>query len=54
MEIKSPDRAVLYAGNGRDVNDFTVSIPESGVYSVVVQARHARGSIEIHKGENRS
>lgn len=54
MEIKSPDRAVLYAGNGRDVNDFTVSIPQSGVYSVVVQARHARGSIEIHKGENRS
>lgn len=47
MEIKAPDGTALYRGNGRETTDFTVNIPESGVYAVVVEARHAKGTIHI-------
>ena len=47
MEIKAPDGTVLYSGNGRETTDFTVNITESGVYAIVVEAQHAKGSIRI-------
>ena len=47
MEIKAPDGTTIYRGNGKETTDFTVNIPESGVYTVVVEARHARGTIYI-------
>ena len=47
MEIKAPGGTALYRGNGRETTDFTVNIPESGVYAVVVEARHAKGTIHI-------
>ena len=47
MEIKGPDGSSVYAGNGRETRDFTVNIPQSGVYTVVVAARHAKGNISI-------
>lgn len=47
MEIKGPNGSSLYAGNGRETKDFTVNIPQSGVYSVVVAARNAKGNISI-------
>ena len=47
MEIKAPDGTSVYQGNGREATDFTVNIPESGVYAVVVEARHAKGTIHI-------
>lgn len=47
MEIKAPDGTTIYCGNGKETTDFAVNIPESGVYTVVVEARHAKGMIHI-------
>ena len=47
MEIKAPDGTTVYRGNGKETTDFTVNIRESGVYTVVVEARHAKGTIHI-------
>lgn len=49
MEIKEPDESSLYAGNGRGVSEFTVSISESGTYSIYVEARHAKGTVYIRQ-----
>ena len=49
MEIKAPDGTAIYQGNGKETTDFTVNIPESGVYTVVVEARQAKGTIHIFK-----
>lgn len=54
MEIKEPDESSLYAGNGKGVSEFTVNIPESGTYSIYVEARHAKGTVYIQqKGEKK-
>ena len=47
MEIKAPDGTAVYRGNGKEATDFTVNIRESGVYTVVVEARHAKGTIHV-------
>ena len=47
MEIKAPDGTAVYRGNGKETTDFTVNIRESGVYTVVVEARHAKGIIHV-------
>ncbi|MBY8625157.1 PPC domain-containing protein [Enterococcus faecium] len=47
MEIKAPDGTTMYCGNGGETTDFTVNIREGGVYTIVVEARHARGMIHI-------
>ena len=47
MEIKSPDGTAIYRGNGKETTDFTVNIPEGGAYTVIVEARHASGTIHI-------
>ena len=49
MEIKEPDKSSLYAGNGKGVSEFTVSISESGTYSIYVEARHAKGTVYIQR-----
>ena len=46
-EIKAPDGTAIYRGNGKETTDFTVNIPEDGVYTVLVEARHAKGTIHI-------
>ena len=51
MEIKAPDGSAVYRGNGRETTDFTVNIRESGIYTVVVEARHAKGTIHIQLEE---
>ena len=51
MEIKAPDGTAAYRGNGKETTDFTVNIRESGVYTVVVEARHAKGTIQIELQE---
>ena len=50
-EIKAPDGAAVYRGNGKETTEFTVNIRESGVYTVVVEARHAKGTIDIQREE---
>ena len=47
MEIKAPDGTAVYRGNGKETTDFTVNIRKSGVYTVVVEARHAKGIIHV-------
>ena len=47
MELDAPDGTAIYCGNGEETTDFAVNIPESGVYTVVVEARHAKGTIHI-------
>ena len=54
MEIKAPDGTAVYRGNGKETTDFTVNIRESGVYTVVVEARHAKGTIHIQLEEKRT
>lgn len=47
MEIKAPDGTDVYRGNGKETTEFTLNIRESGVYTVVVEARHAKGTIHV-------
>ena len=47
MEIKAPDGTSIYRGNGKETTEFTVNIWESGIYTIVVEARHAKGAIHI-------
>ena len=49
MELQAPDGTVLYAGDGKVATDFTVSISETGEYSVTVEGRHAKGTISIQR-----
>ena len=49
MEIEAPDGTAVYRGNGQETTDFTVNIRESGVYTIVVEARHAKGIIHIQR-----
>ena len=51
MEIKAPDGTAVYRGNGKETTDFTVNIRESGVYTVVVEARRAKGTIHVQLEE---
>jgi hypothetical protein len=50
-EIKAPDGTTVYRGNGKETADFTVNISESGVYTIVVEAHHARGTVHIQLKE---
>ena len=47
MEIKAPDGTTIYRGNGKETTDFAVNIRQDGAYAVVVEARHAKGTIHI-------
>lgn len=51
LEIKAPDGTAVYRGNGKETTAFEVTVPMDGVYPVMVEARHARGSIHIEKKE---
>ena len=51
MEIKAPDGTSVYQGNGKEATDFTVNIPESGVYTGIVEARRAQGTIHVRLEE---
>ena len=51
MEIKAPDGTAIYRGNGKETTEFAVNIRESGVYTVVVEARRAQGTIDIQREE---
>lgn len=47
LSITAPDGAVLYTGNGMEATDFTVNIPADGIYAISVEARQAKGAIQI-------
>lgn len=52
LEIQSPDGSVLYEGNGTEATAFTVDIPESGVYTISVKARQAKGFLHIRLADS--
>ena len=54
MEIKSPDGTAVYRGNGKETTEFTLNIRESCVYTVAVEACHAKGMIHIQLEEERT
>ena len=54
MEIKEPDESSLYAGNGKGVTEFSVSISESGTYSIYVEAHHAKGTVHIQQVDGKA
>ena len=47
IKITAPDGTIIYAGNGEETTSFEINIPETGPYTVAVQARHAEGRIHI-------
>lgn len=47
LTITAPDGTEVYAGNGTEAADFTVNIPESGIYTVSVTARNVAGGIRL-------
>ena len=51
MEIKAPDGTTIYRGNGKETTDFAVNIRQDGAYAVVVEARHAKGTLHIKRKE---
>ena len=51
MRIKAPNGAVIYEGNGKEITDFTINISESGVYTINVEAKGAKGTIHIQTKE---
>lgn len=51
MEINGPDGTTTYRGNGKETTEFTVNIRESGVCTIVVKARHTKGTIHIQLNE---
>ena len=54
MQIKAPDKTILYSGNGKDVTEFTANVSEGGTYSIYVEAYHAKGRVHIQqKGEKK-
>lgn len=52
MEVKEPDGDTLYAGNGNTVSDFTVTISEPGVYSIILKAPYGKGTVRIQRMNN--
>lgn len=54
MEIQAPDGSLLYQGNGKGVTEFTINIPESGTYSIFVEAHRAKGIIQVQRKEERN
>lgn len=54
MEIQALDGSLLYQGNEKGVTEFTVNIPESGTYSIFVEAHRAKGIIQVQRKEERN
>lgn len=52
MEITAPDGAIIYAGNGEETTDFEITISAIGAYTITVEARHAKGKINIQAKRN--
>lgn len=51
LDIEWMNGTAVYRGNGRETTDFLVNIREDGVYTVVVEARRAKGTIHIQLEE---
>ncbi|MGM9946961.1 hypothetical protein [Floccifex sp.] len=48
LEIKN-EHQIIYIGNGKNIKKFSISIPETGLYTIVVKGYQAKGILEIKK-----
>ena len=48
LKITGPDGKAVYEGNGKGVSLFTINIREKGVHSINLEAKKARGYVNIH------
>ncbi len=48
-EIKDSDGEIVYSGNGKEANTFTVNVKKDGEYVIRVEANKAKGKVEIKK-----
>lgn len=53
LEIRDPDHAVIYEGDGTLINDFTIEVLKSGMYEIRVEGHHAKGIIDMHTEEGK-
>lgn len=51
LRVQAPDGENLYDGDGKQVQDFTLAIPETGVYTILTEARRGKGTIRIQRIE---
>ena len=51
MELTAPSGATIYDGNGKGVTDFSLRLTETGMYTVTVTARNAKGTVNIQLKE---
>ncbi|MGM9958084.1 MAG: hypothetical protein ACI32B_02430 [Erysipelotrichaceae bacterium] len=48
LKITGSDGKAVYEGNGKGVSLFIINIREKGVYSINLEAKKARGYVNIH------
>lgn len=47
MEIKGENENLIYSGNGKETTDFQLKIPEDGCYTILIEAKQAKGTVHI-------
>lgn len=47
LEIISPEGDIIYSGNGTEISNFELNIPQDGSYSIIVKGQNAKGIIQI-------
>lgn len=47
LEIISPKGDIIYSGNGTEIFNFELNIPQDGTYTIIVKGKHAKGLIQI-------
>lgn len=47
LEITSPKGDIIYSGNGTEISNFELNIPQDGTYSIIVKGQNAKGIIQI-------
>ena len=52
LSITAPDGTNIYSGDGRQVTQFSITVPSTGDYTFCVTARHGQGHLQIQKEEN--
>lgn len=52
LSITAPDGTNIYSGDGRQVTQFSLTVPSTGDYMFCVTARHGQGHLQIQKEEN--
>lgn len=52
LELQAPDGKPIYTGNGTEATAFTITVPQAGEYTIVLQAKHAKGSVQLQVREH--